>query len=485
MTRLAFVRVAATAIALVFFASALAAPLTLGATNDTIGTLVVVGSPFTPDGDGLRDQLGFRLVLNRKARITLTIRRKNGTLVRTLARDQLLAAGSSAWTWDGRNTAGSLVRDNEYRVRAVAVNSLGTAKRTKSLRKGLPPIFAARPAAITVAINAGHGGSDPGAQRGGYREADFNLDTSLRLQALLESVGVKVVMIRTTDTDVNKPPTDVTGDGIIDHADELAARNDIANLARADVYINPHNNSDSCHCIRGTSTYTNKKRTWSPWGIELAQLVQQQQLLQLASHNSAVYHPIDRGIRYQEFYVMRPYQLPLVPRPALMPSILTESLYVDSDIERALLIQPAVRYSLAMAMYVGLANYFNGRQIGVRYQLLSAPTGAQPAGGKASFSFRLTNNGNLATSGWTFQLRAVPAVDLYDGSGARGTLLAKVGLPNGIAPGATHDVTLSNVTLPGAAGDWLLKADIRRADGSWLSDRGLVALQLPLTTGNP
>jgi N-acetylmuramoyl-L-alanine amidase len=461
--------------------SAVQPPAASAATNDTIAGLAIVGTPFTPDGDGFRDVAVAHLTLRRSATMKVVVRRPDGVIVRRLAVKEPMAAGTRSWTWDGRNDSGKAVKNGTYRVKAVATNALGKVAVTRDVRKGLPKVFAARPGAIRVAINAGHGGSDPGAIWNGYREADFNLDISLHLQRMLEAAGVKVVMIRSTDTDVNLPPADVNGDGLIDQSDELAARNDIANLARADIYVNPHNNAAPCRCGKGTSVYTNKKRTWSPDGIKLATLVQQHQLSQLAQHASESFKVNDRGVQYRDFYVMRPYELPRVPRPALMPTILPESLFVDSEHDQAVLRQPEARYSIAVAMYLGIAQYFKTRDRGVRYAITDGPGPAVAASATSGFAYRLTNTGRLATSGWHLELRLVPAVAVYDGSGERGELLASVPVANSLAPGARTTLSLNNVTMP-PAGEWLVKADIRLSDGSYLSDRGIVSLQVPLTT---
>ena len=96
------------------------------------------------------------------------------------------------------------------------------------------PVYPQAPGSITVAVDPGHGGSLHGAVADdGTREADLNLDIGLRLARMLEGAGVDVVLTRSTDTDVNTPAIDRTGDGIVDETDELAARPDLANAARA------------------------------------------------------------------------------------------------------------------------------------------------------------------------------------------------------------------------------------------------------------
>ncbi|MDQ4063352.1 MAG: N-acetylmuramoyl-L-alanine amidase, partial [Actinomycetota bacterium] len=52
-----------------------------------------------------------------------------------------------------------------------------------------------------VVLDAGHGGSDPGASNTTYKlkEKDQNLDVAYRLKALLEASGATVYMTRTGD----------------------------------------------------------------------------------------------------------------------------------------------------------------------------------------------------------------------------------------------------------------------------------------------
>ncbi|NLJ98983.1 MAG: hypothetical protein GX320_06950 [Tissierellia bacterium] len=51
----------------------------------------------------------------------------------------------------------------------------------------------------TVIIDAGHGGSDPGASRDGYHEKTFTFDMADRLQRMLRKAGAEVIMTRSGD----------------------------------------------------------------------------------------------------------------------------------------------------------------------------------------------------------------------------------------------------------------------------------------------
>jgi len=50
-----------------------------------------------------------------------------------------------------------------------------------------------------MVIDAGHGGSDPGASGYGLVEKEVNLDVSLRVERMLKAKGINVLMIRRTD----------------------------------------------------------------------------------------------------------------------------------------------------------------------------------------------------------------------------------------------------------------------------------------------
>ncbi|CCF84155.1 N-acetylmuramoyl-L-alanine amidase family protein [Nitrolancea hollandica] len=56
------------------------------------------------------------------------------------------------------------------------------------------------PASRTVCVDAGHGGTDPGAVYGDLKEKDLTLDIAGRLRTLLENSGFTVVMTRTGDS---------------------------------------------------------------------------------------------------------------------------------------------------------------------------------------------------------------------------------------------------------------------------------------------
>jgi len=55
-----------------------------------------------------------------------------------------------------------------------------------------------------VVVDAGHGGSDPGAVNGNIREKDFNLEAANYIYNRLNELGVPVAITRTTDEDIGR-----------------------------------------------------------------------------------------------------------------------------------------------------------------------------------------------------------------------------------------------------------------------------------------
>jgi N-acetylmuramoyl-L-alanine amidase len=93
----------------------------------------------------------------------------------------------------------------------------------------------------TIVIDPGHGGMDPGAiGPGGHHESDLALAVSLKFGDMVHQAfpDVRIIYTRTTDKFVS-----------------LADRADMANKAKADLFICIHLNSATNHDAYGTATY--------------------------------------------------------------------------------------------------------------------------------------------------------------------------------------------------------------------------------------
>ena len=197
-----------------------------------------------------------------------------------------------------------------------------------------------------IVIDPGHGGGDPGAvgrlpdgfptglperlRRGRtvIFEKDVNLDVAQRLDGWLRGRGYLTLMTRTQDlAGGDVPYTNVGAD--------LSARVNIANTARADLFISIHANA-----LSSKSTGTETFRFYSSTGTanRLARSVHRQVVdrLQLP----------DRGVKTAGFYVLRNTK---------MPAILVESAFLSNPNEAELLAQPGVRQQIADAIGTGVA----------------------------------------------------------------------------------------------------------------------------------
>ncbi len=94
----------------------------------------------------------------------------------------------------------------------------------------------------TVVVDAGHGGADNGARIGdSIHEKDVTLALALKLQAVLQSRGLTVVMTRTTD-DADKPGTTNSATGQVTSGAPMTLddRAGIANHARGSACLLLH-----------------------------------------------------------------------------------------------------------------------------------------------------------------------------------------------------------------------------------------------------
>ena len=95
---------------------------------------------------------------------------------------------------------------------------------------------------FTVVIDPGHGGRDPGAIGRRGKEKNINLSVALKLGKLIQDNCKDVKVLYTRQKDVFVP---------------LDRRAQIANNAKADLFISIHTNSVARgRTVRGTETYT-------------------------------------------------------------------------------------------------------------------------------------------------------------------------------------------------------------------------------------
>lgn len=190
---------------------------------------------------------------------------------------------------------------------------------------------AANPAPVSagiVCLDAGHGGSDPGAVGpSGLREKDVALAVTLAVRDQLTRAGVRVVLTRDRDKDVASP-TATAGE-------ELGARTKIANEAKAQLFVSIHCNSFSSASAHGTETFHNPG---SSKGKQLARAIQDRMIEFMGSNE-------DRDVKQSAFFVLRHTN---------MPAALAELAFISNPQQEKLLADPSMQKRFAEAIAKGI-----------------------------------------------------------------------------------------------------------------------------------
>jgi len=236
-----------------------------------------------------------------------------------------------------------------------------------------------------IVIDAGHGGHDTGTiGPTGLMEKDLCLDVALRLGKIIEQrlPGADVVYTRSDDSFI-----------------PLEERTNIANQAKADLFISIHANSSRDHAARGIETYylnlkgsaeamevAARENATAQGGVhdlqdlvmkiartekideskELAEDIQDS----LSRRIQKTSRPVkNRGVRKAPFVVLI---------GADMPSILTEISFLSNAADEQLLKKPEQRQKVAEGLYQGVASYLESMN-SVTMNLPAKPGVGHPA----------------------------------------------------------------------------------------------------------
>lgn len=131
-----------------------------------------------------------------------------------------------------------------------------------------------------IVLDAGHGGSDPGASGNGIIEKNLTLDISKRVEAKLKSAGAKVLMTRSGDT-----------------FPSLRARTEFAKANYAETFVSIHGNSFTPSANGAEVFYDTSGNPNGNESRELARYIQNN-LVKMANMT-------DRGIKDTGFYVIK------------------------------------------------------------------------------------------------------------------------------------------------------------------------------------
>lgn len=183
--------------------------------------------------------------------------------------------------------------------------------------------------AVSICIDAGHGGSDPGALGCNLRESEITLSVAKKLETLLKAAGYDVFMTRTTDTDVS-----------------LSQRSSYANSKGTTTFASIHVNSASV-VATGIETYCYTNNLSKSSGTQ-AKNIQNKML--------AVWPLANRGAKEADFHVVRETN---------MPATLTEIGFINNcDKDATYLKSDAHRNNAAKAHCEALVSQWGGKASG-------------------------------------------------------------------------------------------------------------------------
>jgi N-acetylmuramoyl-L-alanine amidase len=218
----------------------------------------------------------------------------------------------------------------------------------------------------TVFVDAGHGGPEIGSSfkfEDGKTlvEKDLNLRVASRLAALLKDAGIGVTVSRTVDARVNST-RDLNDDTKVNLTDDLQARVDAANAAKAHLLISVHFNGIEDPSKKGTQTFYSEGRPFSDRNKLLAELVQSSLVRGI---RGAGYDTADRGAtndsrvlgQGSHYYLLGP-ESPTIKRASQMPGIIGEALFLTNPDDARALAQEKVQESVARGYFEAIKAYF-------------------------------------------------------------------------------------------------------------------------------
>ncbi len=181
--------------------------------------------------------------------------------------------------------------------------------------------------ATKIFVDAGHGGTDPGAVGNSVIEEYVNLNVAVKLAELLKNGGYEVMLYRSTPTENVLPGKSA----------DLTNRARMANEWGANYFISIHTNSSLNPSANGFEAYIYRLGNRAE---PLAESIVNSFVSRLGSKNN--------GVRAANFAVLRQTR---------MPAVLLELGYLSNPTEALNLNSPAWQTAAAEAIYAGIYNY--------------------------------------------------------------------------------------------------------------------------------
>ncbi|MGH9264892.1 MAG: N-acetylmuramoyl-L-alanine amidase family protein [Acidimicrobiales bacterium] len=197
-----------------------------------------------------------------------------------------------------------------------------------------------------IVLDPGHGGAEPGAvSPGGLVEAAVNLAVARHTQAALEAEGVRTLMTRTGDYEV-----------------ELPTRSEIARTVNPRAFVSIHHNAepDGPRDGPGAETYYQIN---NPDSKRLAGLIYEEIVKAMSQYQVAWVADRDAGAKYRpgrnggDYYAM-------LRQPAPVVSVLAELAFISNPAEAQLIARPDVQKVEGQAVARGISRYLTTNDLG-------------------------------------------------------------------------------------------------------------------------
>lgn len=274
-----------------------------------------------------------------------------------------------------------LAPTEQYGHRLVV--DLAAVQATPAVRRAVAPVEHGRD--VIVAIDAGHGGEDPGASgRSGAEEKDVVLAIARRLAEDINSTpGMRAVLTRSGDYFV-----------------PLRKRMELAHQAQADFFMSIHADSYRDRDAKGATVYVLSDRAASDeqsqllaqrenasdliGGVSLGDkdqllarvLIDLSQSAALSASTAAGQRLIRRMSAVTSMRRVQVQQAPfLVLKSPDIPSVLVETAYISNPREESSLRSAGYQSTLAAALRQGIVDYFTANPPQGSY-FAAAPSGA-------------------------------------------------------------------------------------------------------------
>ena len=182
-----------------------------------------------------------------------------------------------------------------------------------------------------IVLDAGHGGFDGGAVGiRGTVEKELNLDITLKLKALLEKTGAKVVVTRDGDTALAETKKE-----------DMHKRKAIKESSNADIFVSIHMNKFSQAKYSGAQVFYAKDEN----SQKLGEHIQNAMVNLLNPENNRKAKATDGNV-----YILK---------ESAVPSVIVECGFLSNAEEEALLQQNEYQQKVAWSIYSGILKYFD------------------------------------------------------------------------------------------------------------------------------